>query len=94
MTFYCLIGQKMLNFVTNCCKLLKVNQAAKREVSSTGDGGWWLIVAGCASDTGLIPSEAEILVLICTLEAILRKLSIYVTPRLPYNELSTLIVPM
>ena len=35
MTFYCLIGQEMLNFVTNCCKLLKVNQAAKREVSST-----------------------------------------------------------
>ena len=35
MTFYCLIGQEMLNFVTNCCKLLKVNQAAKRAVSST-----------------------------------------------------------
>ena len=35
MTFYCLIGQEMLNFVTNCCKLLKVNQAAEREVSST-----------------------------------------------------------
>ena len=25
----------MLNFVTNCCKLLKVSQAAEREVSST-----------------------------------------------------------
>ena len=37
MTFYCLIGQEMLNFVTNCCKLLKVNQAAEREVSSTVD---------------------------------------------------------
>ena len=36
MTFYCLIGQEMLNFVTNCCKLLKVNQAAERAVSSTG----------------------------------------------------------
>ena len=36
MTFYCLIRQEMLNFVTNCCKLLKVNQAAEREVSSTG----------------------------------------------------------
>ena len=35
MTFYCLIGQEMLNFVTNCCKLLKVNQAAQRAVSST-----------------------------------------------------------
>ena len=35
MIFYCLIGQEMLNFVTNCCKLLKVNQAAEREVSST-----------------------------------------------------------
>ena len=35
MTFYCLIGQEMLNLVTNCCKLLKVNQAAERAVSST-----------------------------------------------------------
>ena len=35
MTFYCLIRQEMLNFVTNCCKLLKVNQAAERAVSST-----------------------------------------------------------
>ena len=35
MTFYCLIGQEMLNFVTNCCKLLKVNKAAERAVSST-----------------------------------------------------------
>ena len=35
MTFYCLIWQEMLNFVTNCCKLLKVNQAAERAVSST-----------------------------------------------------------
>ena len=25
----------MLNFVTNCCKLLKVNQAAEQAVSST-----------------------------------------------------------
>ena len=25
MTFYCPIGQELLNFVTNCCKLLKVN---------------------------------------------------------------------
>ena len=39
MTFYCLIGQEMLNFVTNCCKLLKVNQAAERAVSSTADYG-------------------------------------------------------
>ena len=36
MTFYCQIGQEMLNFVTNCCKLLKVDQAAERAVSSTG----------------------------------------------------------
>ena len=35
MTFYCPIEQEMLNFVTNCCKLLKVNQAAERAVSST-----------------------------------------------------------
>ena len=35
MTFYCPIGQEMLNLVTNCCKLLKVNQAAERAVSST-----------------------------------------------------------
>ena len=35
MTFYCLIGQEMLNLITNCCKLLKVNQAAEQEVSST-----------------------------------------------------------
>ena len=25
MKFYCPIGQELLNFVTNCCKLLKVN---------------------------------------------------------------------
>ena len=37
MTFYCPIGQEMLNFVTNCCKLLKINQAAERAVSSTGN---------------------------------------------------------
>ena len=36
MTFYCPIGQEMLNLVTNCCKLLKVNQVAERAVSSTG----------------------------------------------------------
>ena len=35
MTFYCLIRQEMLNFVTNCCKLLKINQAAEQAVSST-----------------------------------------------------------
>ena len=35
MTFYCPIRQEMLNLGTNCCKLLKVNQAAEREVSST-----------------------------------------------------------
>ena len=35
MTLYCPIGQKMLNLVTKCCKLLTVNQAAEQEVSST-----------------------------------------------------------
>ena len=35
MTFYCPIGQEMLNLITICCKLLKVNQAAQRAVSST-----------------------------------------------------------
>ena len=35
MTFYCPIGQEMLNLVTNCCKLLKVSQAAEWAVSST-----------------------------------------------------------
>ena len=34
-TFNCPIGQEMLNLETNCCKLLKVNQAAKRAISST-----------------------------------------------------------
>ena len=43
MTFYCLIGQEMLNFVTNCCKLLKVNQAAERAVSSTAYNGRKLV---------------------------------------------------
>ena len=39
MTFYCPIGQEMLNLITNCCKLLKVNKAAERAVSSTDGHG-------------------------------------------------------
>ena len=38
MTLYCPIGQEILNIVINCCKLLKVNQTAEREVSSTVKG--------------------------------------------------------
>ena len=35
MRFDCRIGQDMLNLVINCCKLLKVNQAAERAFSFT-----------------------------------------------------------
>ena len=38
-TFYCPIGQEMLNIVTNCCKLYTKSQPLpERAVSSTASG--------------------------------------------------------
>ena len=39
MTFYCPIGQELLNFVTNCCKLLKVNHCLPG--AQTGSFFYW-----------------------------------------------------
>ena len=64
MTFYCPIRQEMLNLVTNCCKLLKVNQAAERAVSSTVYEQTWFAAFEAGKSVNFLTVQIQIRLLL------------------------------